>query len=130
MSLYRIGTASRRSGLPIATLRNWELRYGLVTPIRTPGGQRLYSDDNIERLRALKVLVDQGLSAGEAHNVLRGRLRAPARPRAPAPRAARAGDARPASEPARRGRVVLSPAWRMTRTWRTASASWSAASLA
>ena len=78
MSLYRIGTASRRSGLPVATLRNWELRYGLVIAIRTPGGQRRYSDEDIERLRALKHLVDQGLSAGEAHNVLRERLRGPA----------------------------------------------------
>ena len=78
MSLYRIGTASRRSGLPIATLRNWELRYGLVTAIRTPGGQRRYSDEDIDRLRTLKHLVDHGLSAGEAHNVLRERLRGPA----------------------------------------------------
>ena len=98
MSLYRIGTASRRSGLPIATLRNWELRYGLVTAIRTPGGQRRYSDEDIDRLRALKHLVDQGLSAGEAHNVLRERLRGPA------PRGASASDAR---EQARRLRAEV-----------------------
>jgi DNA-binding transcriptional MerR regulator len=73
MSFYRIGTAARLSGLPVATLRNWEQRYGLVTARRTPGGQRLYSADDIERLVVLKKLVDQGLSAGEAHNLVRAR---------------------------------------------------------
>lgn len=75
MSSYRIGTAARLSGLPVATLRNWELRYGLVIAQRTQGGQRLYSPADVERLSVLKRLVDQGLSAGEAHNVLRQRLR-------------------------------------------------------
>ena len=85
MSSYRIGTAARLSGLPVATLRNWELRYGLVTARRTRGGQRLYSAEDVERLTALKRLVDQGLSAGEAHNVVRQRLRA----RPPVPESSR-----------------------------------------
>jgi MerR family transcriptional regulator, light-induced transcriptional regulator len=76
MSSYRIGTAARLSGLPVATLRNWELRYGLITARRTSGGQRLYSAEDVERLTALRRLVDQGLSAGEAHSVVRRRLRA------------------------------------------------------
>lgn len=73
MSFFRIGTAARLSGLRVSTIRNWELRYGLVVPRRTPGGQRLYSGEDVERLTALKALVDQGLTAGEAHNVVRTR---------------------------------------------------------
>lgn len=76
MSFYRVGTAARLSGVQVGTLRNWEARYGLVVPARTSGGQRLYSVDSvddIERLTTLRTLIDQGLSAGEAHNVLRAR---------------------------------------------------------
>lgn len=74
MSVYRVGTAARLCGLQVSTLRNWEARYGLVVPVRTLGGQRLYSVDDVERLTTLKTLIDRGLSAGEAHNVLRARL--------------------------------------------------------
>lgn len=73
MSLYRVGTAARLSGLQVSTLRNWEARYGLVVAARTAGGQRLYSVDDIERLTTLRTLIEQGLSAGEAHNVVRTR---------------------------------------------------------
>jgi methylmalonyl-CoA mutase cobalamin-binding subunit len=37
-------------------LRVWERRYGAVEPIRTEGGQRLYSDADIERLRLLSLV--------------------------------------------------------------------------
>ena len=37
-------------------LRVWERRYGAVEPIRTDGGQRLYSDADIERLRLLSLV--------------------------------------------------------------------------
>ena len=42
-----------RTGLSADLLRAWERRYGAVTPTRTAGGQRLYSDRDIERLRLL-----------------------------------------------------------------------------
>jgi MerR family transcriptional regulator, light-induced transcriptional regulator len=73
VTLYRIGTAARLSGLPIATLRNWEQRYGDVRAARSDGRQRLYSRDDIDLLRQLKEWVDGGLSAGEAHALLRDR---------------------------------------------------------
>jgi DNA-binding transcriptional MerR regulator len=74
VSGYRIGTAARLSGVAIDTVRNWERRYGLVVAERGKGGQRLYSDADVEHLRALQSLVGEGLSAGEAHHVLAGRL--------------------------------------------------------
>jgi DNA-binding transcriptional MerR regulator len=72
--LFRIGTAARLADLEIATLRNWEQRYRLVVPARGPGGQRLYSREQIEQLSWLKDRIGGGLSAGEAHNLLRERL--------------------------------------------------------
>ena len=74
MSSYRIGTAVRLSGVAIDTVRNWERRYRLVVAVRGRGGQRLYSDADVENLRALQGLVREGLSAGEAHHVLARRL--------------------------------------------------------
>ena len=45
-------------------LRAWERRYGAVTPTRSDGGQRLYSDDDIRRLQLLATAVDGGRSIG------------------------------------------------------------------
>jgi DNA-binding transcriptional MerR regulator/methylmalonyl-CoA mutase cobalamin-binding subunit len=45
-------------------LRAWERRYGLVTPTRTDGGQRLYSQHDIERLSRLRRLTERGHAIG------------------------------------------------------------------
>jgi DNA-binding transcriptional MerR regulator len=62
----RIGEISRRSGVAPDLLRAWERRYGLVRPTRSPGGFRLYSDDDLERVRAMQSHLAQGLAASEA----------------------------------------------------------------
>jgi MerR family transcriptional regulator, light-induced transcriptional regulator len=49
-----MGVVVQRTGLSTHVLRAWERRYGAVRPGRTEGGQRLYSDADIERLRLLK----------------------------------------------------------------------------
>ncbi|HET8836096.1 MAG TPA: MerR family transcriptional regulator [Gemmatimonadales bacterium] len=49
-----------RTGLSPHLLRAWERRYGVVTPQRSEGGQRLYSDADIERLTRLRRLVERG----------------------------------------------------------------------
>jgi DNA-binding transcriptional MerR regulator/methylmalonyl-CoA mutase cobalamin-binding subunit len=41
-------------------LRAWERRYGVVAPVRSEGGQRLYSDLDIQRLRLLRQLTERG----------------------------------------------------------------------
>lgn len=61
---YRSGVAARMAGLPVETLRVWERRYGLSETERSSHGQRLYSAEQIERLRLLKKLVDQGHPIG------------------------------------------------------------------
>lgn len=55
-----------RSGVGIPLLRAWERRYGVVNPARTPGGYRLYDEQAIERLRAMRRLVEAGWSPREA----------------------------------------------------------------
>lgn len=54
-----------KSGVNPHVLRAWERRYGVVTPARSEGGQRLYSDSDIERLRILHRLTEQGHGIGQ-----------------------------------------------------------------
>jgi DNA-binding transcriptional MerR regulator/methylmalonyl-CoA mutase cobalamin-binding subunit len=62
---YRIGTAARLAGLTTHAIRVWERRYGALTPDRSAGGARLYTEAEIERLRRLKRAVDRGHSIGQ-----------------------------------------------------------------
>lgn len=64
--LLRIGELSRRVGVPVESLRAWERRYGLLSPSRTAGGFRLYGEDDVARVLAMRANVELGLSAGEA----------------------------------------------------------------
>jgi MerR family transcriptional regulator/heat shock protein HspR len=54
---YFISVAARLLGMHPQTLRKYE-RLGLVQPSRTIGSMRLYSRDELERLRLIKRLVD------------------------------------------------------------------------
>jgi DNA-binding transcriptional MerR regulator len=56
--MYTIKQAAARTGLSIPTIRAWERRYGVVSPERTPAGYRLYDDEAIERLGAMRALVE------------------------------------------------------------------------
>src|SRR5260370_41481970 len=80
--LYSIGAASKALGVPAATLRTWQDRYGVVRPDRSRGGQRLYSEDQLEQLRFLAEHVAAGLPPADAHRLLAERLThgAPLRP--------------------------------------------------
>jgi MerR family transcriptional regulator, light-induced transcriptional regulator len=62
----RIGELSRRVGESPELLRAWESRYGLVTPERTSGGLRLYSERDERRIRVMRHHINAGLSAAEA----------------------------------------------------------------
>ena len=56
MGKYNIQIASKLSGVGTHTLRAWEKRYGAVIPMRNESGRRLYSDDDVEKLRLLSEL--------------------------------------------------------------------------
>jgi MerR family transcriptional regulator/heat shock protein HspR len=57
--LYFISVAARMLGMHPQTLRKYE-RLGLIQPSRTIGSMRLYSRDELQRLKAIKRLVDDG----------------------------------------------------------------------
>jgi MerR family transcriptional regulator/heat shock protein HspR len=56
--LIFISMAARQLGMHPQTLRKYE-RLGLIQPTRTIGSMRLYSDEQIQRLRLIKRLVDE-----------------------------------------------------------------------
>ena len=56
--LYFISMAARLLDMHPQTLRKYE-RLGLVRPTRTVGSMRVYSEDELERLRLIKHLVDE-----------------------------------------------------------------------
>jgi hypothetical protein len=57
---------SQRTGIPAATLRTWERRYGFLQPTRSPSGYRLYGEEELARIQQVKYLLDQGVRIGEA----------------------------------------------------------------
>jgi MerR family transcriptional regulator/heat shock protein HspR len=57
--VYLISVAARMLGMHPQTLRKYA-RLGLVQPSRTVGSMRLYSREELERLRIIKRLVDDG----------------------------------------------------------------------
>jgi MerR family transcriptional regulator/heat shock protein HspR len=59
LDLYFISVAARMLGMHPQTLRKYE-RLGLVQPTRTIGSMRLYSREELERLKIIKRLVDDG----------------------------------------------------------------------
>ena len=63
---YRIQVVAQMTGVPAATLRAWERRYGLPQPERSNSSYRLYSDRDIETIKMLKALSNQGIAPSEA----------------------------------------------------------------
>ena len=65
--MYTIKQAAARTGLNVPVIRVWERRYGVVSPARTPAGYRLYDDESIARLAAMRHLVaDEGWRPSQA----------------------------------------------------------------
>src|SRR5688572_15714074 len=61
---HPIGVVEQRTGLAQDVIRVWERRYGAVEPSRGPGGQRMYTDADIERLSLLEAAVRAGRRIG------------------------------------------------------------------
>lgn len=69
--LYVISVAARMVGLHAQSLRHYE-RMGLVRPRRSPGGQRLYSQADLERVRYIQRLIeDLGVNLAGVEVVIR-----------------------------------------------------------
>jgi hypothetical protein len=113
---YRIGTVVQLTGLTADTVRAWERRYGLVRPVRSDGGTRLYSDADVTRLQLAAALTETGHAigslAGLDDDALRARL---------AHRAREGGAAVPRHEGPLRV-AVLDPILAQRRLWSAADA--------
>ena len=66
---YTVRAVARRLGVPTATLRSWNHRYGIGPPQHTPGEHRLYSSADIEILELMQDLIDRGVNAASAARV-------------------------------------------------------------
>lgn len=60
--LFPIRELVSRTGVNASTLRAWENRHGLITPVRAPSGHRLYSADDVARVQRVQELLEQGFS--------------------------------------------------------------------
>jgi DNA-binding transcriptional MerR regulator len=71
--LYPIRTVSNLTGVNSITLRAWERRYGLIKPVRTPKGHRLYTQNDIDLIQQVLELLDKGISIGQVKDYLKGK---------------------------------------------------------
>ena len=67
--VYVISVAAERAGVHPQTLRSYE-RHGLISPQRTRGGSRRYTEADIARLRRIQQLTAEGLSLGAVQRFL------------------------------------------------------------
>ena len=58
--MYSIKAVAQATGLTVETLRAWERRYGVVTPVRDASGRRVYRPDDVLRLRRLREATERG----------------------------------------------------------------------
>jgi len=95
---YPIAAVSRLTGLSLDTIRAWERRYAAVTPDRGARG-RVYTQAQVQRLRTLAALVEQGHPIGDVASLPDARLDALLRgtldAERPAPRTSSPADAPP-----------------------------------
>jgi MerR family transcriptional regulator, light-induced transcriptional regulator len=63
--LISISAVERETGISKDTLRIWERRYGFPLPTRDANGDRAYTQPDIEHLRTIKRLLDQGMRPGK-----------------------------------------------------------------
>ena len=68
-AVYAISVAAELTGAAVQNLRVYE-RHGLVAPSRTEGGTRRYSEDDLDRVRRILVLLDDGLNLAGVAMVL------------------------------------------------------------
>jgi DNA-binding transcriptional MerR regulator len=74
LTSYRIRTVSEMSGVPTATLRAWERRYGIPAPARSASAYRLYDANDLAVINEMRDLVASGVAPREAAVALQGKV--------------------------------------------------------
>lgn len=117
---HRSGAVARMLGMPVATLRVWERRYGLTQPELSPSGQRLYSEVDVRRLALVRQLTDLGHAIGSLAPLDMAQLQRVASTHAHALAATQADERSDPLPPARAWRVAVIGAALGTRLQRPA----------
>lgn len=68
--LYPIREVARLTGVNPVTLRAWERRYGLIQPLRTDSGHRLYSPADIDAVRNILAWIERGVAVSKVGQLL------------------------------------------------------------
>lgn len=78
---YRINAVAEMTGIPAATLRAWERRYGVPEPQRTESSYRVYSEADVSMIRRVRELCQQGMAPSQAAKLVLADLESqPAQP--------------------------------------------------
>ena len=70
-----IREVARQTGVNAVTLRAWERRYGLVSPLRTDGGHRLYTPQDLQTIQDILLWTGRGMAVGKIGELLAQRQR-------------------------------------------------------
>lgn len=73
---HRIQSVADATGVSPATLRAWERRYGFPVPERSSSSYRLYSDRDVDMIRRMRELCDQGMAPSQAAQVVHSEVTA------------------------------------------------------
>lgn len=65
-----IREVARLTGVNAVTLRAWERRYGLIVPLRTPKGHRLYSQDQVQEIQTILTWLNRGVAVSQVKHLL------------------------------------------------------------
>ncbi len=68
--LFPIREVAQQTGINPVTLRAWERRYGLVKPLRTAKGHRLYTPEHIEKIRKILDWLERGVAVSQVKRLL------------------------------------------------------------
>ncbi|WP_223549186.1 MerR family transcriptional regulator [Pseudomonas sp. A-B-19] len=65
-----IREVARQTGVNAVTLRAWERRYGLIVPLRTPKGHRMFSADHVQRIQTILTWLNRGVAVSQVKPLL------------------------------------------------------------
>lgn len=73
--IFPMKTVVKLTGIEPHRIRFWETKYGMIRPSRDAAGRRLYSQDDVKRIRKIGSLVDRyGLSLVTASQMVQGEM--------------------------------------------------------
>lgn len=73
MLLYSIGEVAQLCDINPVTLRAWQRRYGLLKPKRSEGGHRLFDNEDVARIRAIRIWIERGVPVNMVKALLDGK---------------------------------------------------------